>query len=264
MCCFSGPVVHVTGTRIFARCTGHGTQMLAYAMHVSAKDDVAMVLPLPVPPRSPETAVRFVSLEAYPELFDDLQRAFPELPSFGVSGGFAPQALRSVPKLVVHQVGAYEASFVPTLADFDRLDRRFRLAPEVWDALPEYADHGFAVFKLKGFSRGLRNLFQRQPEPREFHPMAFEFPMRDPEAIFFPTVHVHDGAVHPDATFGHELYAQAPFALDETWRRSDGPTSLYVSPARAVGLVDGDAPVYRRSLYGTLPNRDVWVRRRRA
>ena len=28
------------------------------------------------------------------------------------------------------------------------------------------------------------------------HPMAFEFPTRSPDEIFFPTAHIHDGACH--------------------------------------------------------------------
>ena len=35
----------------------------------------------------------------------------------------------------------------------------------------------------------------------EIHPMAFEFPTRHPDKLFFPTNHVHDGALHDKAVF---------------------------------------------------------------
>jgi len=51
--------------------------------------------------------------------------------------------------LKVEQVGSFEASFVPTLADFQRLDPRFRLPDTVWQQLGRYAKYGFAIFQLK-------------------------------------------------------------------------------------------------------------------
>lgn len=43
-----------------------------------------MVLPLPVPPGSSESAVRFIGLSLYPKFFTDLDRAFPPKPGQGV------------------------------------------------------------------------------------------------------------------------------------------------------------------------------------
>ncbi len=50
-------------------------------------------------------------------------------------------------------MGSFEASFVPTRRDFSRLDQRFRLPDDVWQALLGYDDWGFAVFKLGPMSR---------------------------------------------------------------------------------------------------------------
>ena len=97
-----------------------------------------------------------------------------------------------------------EASFVPTIADFDRLDERFRLPKETWHHLPQYNKFGFAVFKLK-------------PGEKRIHPMAFEFPRSDSKRLFFPTVHIHDGEVHATADFDHILYCQQN--PDEHFRR---------------------------------------------
>lgn len=252
---FSRPVVHVAGTRIFARRDG-SLQHLVYAMRFGADDDLAMVLPIPVPPRSPEDAVRFVSLEGYADFFDDVNALFPVVMARGrdKSLGFAPQASNT---LEVHRVGAFEASFVPRLADFDRLDARFRLSGEVWDQLPQYADWGFAVFKLRREEGFLKRLMRR-PESREVHPMAFTFPSRDPERLFFPTVHVHDGEVHARAAFDHQLYAQSARALDG-FDVSPDPARAKVRVDDAQGLVLGDSAVWRRTMGGVLDNADVWV-----
>ena len=150
MCCFSQQV-EVSQTQIFARMGARGRQMLAYQMQFESAEPVAMVLPLPTPPNSPETAVRFISLEAYPDLFDDLFRIFhpPTRGGGGMKGtkGFA---------LAVHVVGDFIASFVPSLADFSRLDARFRMPAGTLDRVPDLADWGFAVFQLhatKGASK---------------------------------------------------------------------------------------------------------------
>src|SRR3954466_10544865 len=76
MCCFSQPVELVSGTNVFARGV-NGRQSLVYSMSYAAAADLAMVLPLPVPPGPPEDAVRFINLGRYPGFFDDMRRGFP-------------------------------------------------------------------------------------------------------------------------------------------------------------------------------------------
>src|SRR5436190_11979189 len=136
MCCFSQPVESVSHPRIFARSATEGRQFLAYEMQLAAKSDLAMILPLPVPPKSPEDSVKFINLKEYPGFFSDLKEGFPEPPTRGV-----PKADDKGPVakgLAVIEVGEFEASFVPTVADFSRLDERFRLPAAAWDALPGY------------------------------------------------------------------------------------------------------------------------------
>ena len=126
---------------------------------------------------------------------------------------------------MVHDVGEFEASFVPTPADFNRLDERFRLPRSVWSALPDYADYGFAVFKLPPEA-----LWLLHAPPRgwtELPPDGVRLPRRNPSALFFPTVHVHDGAVHAEADFDHTLYMQLDSMQSEPgleqrvqWQRS--------------------------------------------
>jgi hypothetical protein len=170
MCCFSRPVDRVANTNIFARPAKDGRQYLVYSMTLSAKEDLAMILPLPVPKNPPEDAVRFISLKEYPGFFGDLKNGFPEPPSPKVDSRSRPPTLGQAPPLKVVEVGSFEASFVPAIKDFDRLDERFRLSGDVWGKLPQYKDAGFAVFKLK-------------PGTKTVHPMAFEFPGEPGRAV---------------------------------------------------------------------------------
>src|SRR5436305_14937280 len=139
MCCFSRAVEHVSQTRIFARSAGKGRQYVVYSMMIDAKEDLAMILPIPVPPKSPDDAVKFINLEKYPEFFLDLKKGFPPLPTAApASRGHSLSAGGIKPKLEVVPVGSFEASFVPSIADFARLDERFRLPEGTWAALPQY------------------------------------------------------------------------------------------------------------------------------
>jgi hypothetical protein len=250
MCCFSQNVTSVAGTRIFAR-RGKGThQLLAYQMTFSSPVDLAMILPLPVPQGTREDAAHFINLESFPQFFDRLKDGFPEPMTKGISRGIGPVAAAAAAPLAVEQVGSYEASFVTTLKDFARLDARFRLKEGTWEKLPQYKSYGFAVFKLK-------------KEAHTVHPMAFEFPRADAGKLFFPTVHIHDGTVHPDAHFDHQLYCQIPeeesLNAVATWRESVQQAGKFVDASKAKGLIDPGAHCYLKPLAGLLPNRDTWV-----
>lgn len=262
MCCFSpvtlprtifdrilgrGPkagAVHVSATRIFARMQDVERQALVYEMKLTTPVPVAMVLPIPIA-RNAESAgeggVDFVDLSGYPRFFDDLERAFPDLElTLGQpKGGILRSQGRQ--KLEVVKVGSFVASFVPTAKDFDRLDERFRLPQKVWDALPRYADYGFAVFQLG--AEGKRE--------QKVHPMAFSFRTREPRSLFFPTVHVHDGAVHPKANFDHTLYGQGATFGEE----SSVAVEKVMQLDKTMGLVAAGA-ARRLGLHGVRDNDD--------
>lgn len=256
MCIFTGSVRDVSGTAIFARRSDDSHQVLVYSMALSASSDVAMVLPLPVPPGSSESAVRFIDLSLYPKFFTDLDRAFPRKFTPSLSRSFSPPASS---RLAVHEVGSFEASFVPTRDDFSRVDPRFRLSDDVWRALPGYDDWGFAVFKLGPMSR-LTGV----------HPMAFEFPQRDPDRLFFPTVHVHDGGVRPLAAFDHSLYCQGvdaarlercarSFESGFHWEESTIALGRVIAADRAKDIVRPDQQGFRVEIVGPYPNIDVVI-----
>jgi hypothetical protein len=250
MCCFSGQVKSVSATSIFARSENDGRQTLVYAMHLAAEREVAMVLPLPVAPGTGEAGVRFVDLSGYEGFFADLHQAWPQPRAKETAGVATPGPAPASAPLQVVEVGAFEASFVPTIADFARLDERFRLPAGAWEALPGYRAHGFAVFKLKAGRRTV-------------HPMAFSFPRADRRALFFPTVHIHDGTVRLKAEFDHRLYAQLAPGDDVAlagWQESPEPLGRHVDIASAKGLVDPEAHGYVREYHGLLDNRDVILR----
>ena len=259
MCCFSGPVESVGDTSIFARRDGDGRQILVYGMSYAASAELAMVLPLPVASGSGEEAVSFVSLQAYPEFFGDLHALFVRERDYSTLSSRDEEPQRA-PPLPVHDVGAFDASFVPTPRDFVRLDERFRLPADLWRAMPEYADYGFAVFKLKASMR-----------PKAAHPMALKFRSRAPETLFFPTVHVHDGEVRKAARFDHALYVQLgegiqrfPVSVSQEhgtlfWNGAWGAPTEKLDIVRTAGLVDAGQRIFRLQLQGRSENRDTWV-----
>lgn len=274
MCCFSRPVQSVSATSIFARPIAGGRQALAYAMAYQATEDLALILPIAVPPGAGEGAVEWIDLSACGDLFDRLDRAFPRAE---VSRGAPPAPQAGAPAtLRVARVGSFEASFAPTGAELARLDPRFRLPQDVIDRLPVEGDRGFVVAQLRADATAM-------------HPLAFTFPRADPAAVFFPTIHVHDGEVHATAEFDHTLVLQAAglpavASADEDgplerlagavrrlvgqggslgdgpWERATRPASDVLDPATTGGLVDPDLPLARLRLHGDLPNEDVLVR----
>jgi hypothetical protein len=245
MCCFSRPVQSVKATSIFARSAANGRQCLVYSMTMQAKEDLAMILPLPVQVGAGEKAVSFIDLSGYPGFFADLAKGFPQPLATADS---APRGLGAQPprKLEVLKVGSFEASFVPTVNDFSRLDERFRLPAGTWDKLPAYRNHGFAVFKLKAGET-------------KVHPMAFSFPRAKPEELFFPTVHIHDGKVHERAEFDHVLNCQRGpedlFTLLD-WEESFRPAAAFMQLAKAKDVIVGDGHCYKLTLSGDRPNQD--------
>lgn len=252
MCCFTGKVEEVANTRIFARLNKAGEQVIIYQMALNAPQDVAMVLPVPVKEGAGEDAMRFYDFSSYGTVFEDLGNLFPmPAPTFMGDPFAAAGYSRSTLKVV--SVGAYDASFVPTSADFGRLDERFRLPEGVWGKLPGYADFGFAVFKLK---KGRS----------EVHPMAFTFPSALTETVFFPTLHIHDGEVHAKEAFDHTLYLQGTAAnlARGGWRESPGLAVTKVQCGLTHGMVRPDMHVYQQRMRGTFDNGDVVVKMRAA
>lgn len=75
MGCFTAPLADgaVANTRLFARALPSGRQVLVCSLELAASEELALVLPLPVPRGSTRGAVRFLKLKRYPDLFVDLR-----------------------------------------------------------------------------------------------------------------------------------------------------------------------------------------------
>ena len=198
-----------------------------------------MALPLPVVPGSADDAVKFISLEDYTAFFSHLDALFP---GEAVPASLSLElALDDDLTLEIHEVGAFEASFVPSIADFSRLDERFRIAPEIWGQVEGYRDYGFAVFKLKKGSH------------QHVHPMALAFPTRSPEQVFFPTLHIHDGAYHPDAEFSHALFCQVDEDVMPTEQR------LPATPRRDIEIPSFGSVAVARTVESPTPRMDAFM-----
>jgi hypothetical protein len=86
----------------------------------------------------------------------------------------------------------------------------------------------------------------------------------NPDFIYFPTTHVHDGIVHSSADFDHALYAQGVADTSEWELSSVMPHEVMKFGAvlrrdLTQGTVDANAPIRRRILKGWFPNRDIWL-----
>lgn len=244
MCIFTGPVARVSKTRIYAR-VENSIQYIVYEMNLDTVEDVAMVLPVPVAYHGLDDAARFVNLSRYKSFFEDIDQLFP--PMFDTFGLGQPETI-----LRVHAVGAYDATYVPDIEAFCRLDERFRLSSDVWEAFPQYGDYGFVVFQLR---RG----------KAKFHPMAFAFPTRDPSKTFFPTTHVHDSKVHATADFDHALYAQTSRQPNADWITSEETAEqmpglcTWWGHDRSKGVISKGAQMSHLQMAGEFQNADVWI-----
>lgn len=252
MCCFTDPMQFVGATRIFARGDGDW-QVVAYEMVFQSEAPVAMVLPLPVMPTNDESSLRFIDLSGYPEFFRHLHLSFAGWKSRGGSDG----GLRD---LTVHRVGQFEASFAPNRKAFSRLDARFRITDHLLDRLGDVRDYGFAVFQLSPSA-----------EPQRAHPMAFAYRRRDRGELVFPTLHIHDGEVHPEAKFDHALYWQAERAPDRDdwlipsrgrfrWEWPVTHPSRFLDASRTAGVFNPSQGLYRAAIEGTRANADIRIR----
>lgn len=263
MCCFSEPVEDVSRTKIFARLE-NGRQYLVYQMNFSSNEDLAMILPIPATPEAEDGAVEFISLEQWPDFFSKLNLLFPMVDYFDTPG--EASFGESEPTLEVHQVGCFDASFVPHLKDFSRLDERFRLPDNTFEQIGEYRNYGFVVFKLT------------HGKNQEVHPMAFSFPTRRPKALFFPTLHIHHGQYHDTALFDHSLYCQDSRDIEgweesvgvpgEWWDESHFDEEGRLSPipdlesgevSAAMKILDRDGHCFRKMMHGENRNEDQWL-----
>ena len=185
MCVIVGGVQHVANTKILVAPMRRGHQLTVYQNQVDMTNPTAMILPFPYGNKGAE----LIDLSGYPQIFDDLSRAFSKYELVGVNNSYS-----SAKTIKVHQVGSYSVSIVPTIDDFDRLQHHvFSLDPNLSGILRgKYPVHA-------GFIVCLMNMNAK------FHPIAYVTRRLRSQQLFVPTYHYHGHIeTHPD--WDHEIY----------------------------------------------------------
>lgn len=247
MCIFTFPT-EVSNTRIYARESpraGGRHQFLVYQMVAQASQDLAMILPLPVPTGTRESEVHFLAMDHWPQLFEHFNQLFPSLSMSLKFSLFAPFMKRAEGAYLRRvEVGDYEASFVPTLAHFDQLDPWYCLPPETWNQLPRYADYGFAVL---------------QTQTR--HPLRPSHGLRISTPRYGPTLLSHRAHPRRPGAFRSRLQTdlRPPGWKTGFWHPYDHPSICALEPHERPFL-DLMRSLHRTRLTGVLPNEDTWLK----
>lgn len=249
MCIFSNSVESVSKTSILVNRDHLGIVTTVYQMTYEASHEIAMILPVPI---ADPASFRFVDLSEYPNLIKDLDKPFNherwllgDTKMIGALSFSAP--------LPVERVGAYDATFVPSVADMNRLDPRFSLSPALLGGLPSYIDTmSFAVFKLRAGNA-------------QVHPMGYQYMPKNSGELFFPTFHVHHGAIPRLADYDHNLYTQARPTLGghpvakSSWMKSPDILHAYWGGRKRPEFLRPITHIRRMTISGVHVNTDIVV-----
>jgi len=249
MCMMTAPA-EVSDTSIYVSTDG-AQQTVLYQMKMKAEKKIAMILPIP------GVLTSWVDTSKYPKFFEDLSSSF--VPASRGGGGPIMLGSRALP---VHKVGSYVATYVPTLDDFARVSPEFRLAPKLNLAKYGYDAPGwsFAVFAFDpecgGPEHAIGYRFQR----------GADFP--DADALFVPTLHVHDGERADDvAHYDHHIYCShvGEYGELDHYTKPDYdvvPESFQASRLRSNAAAEWFNPYkccVRFTVKGNRPNSDTWL-----
>ncbi len=257
MCIILAQVEHVNATKIFTCFTNDQTrQFLVYSNQVETnEDDNCMILPVPNP-----ESVKFVNLSKYAKLFDDLEANFyksrrSSLNMYASLSRSAAVESAERPRLVVHDVGAYSASIVPSVNDFDRIDTtHFTLPDDLEHILRTTYDSQFGYIVCK-LTRGKHS----------YHPFAYSHAKHTSNLLFIPTLHYHPHgyglAKAVDADWDHIIYSVGT-DLDTTshdeYAFSPKDTIKYTKLPEDIRWMR-DQRIKRWTKHGSGKNRDLWM-----
>lgn len=237
MCIFSREVKSVSATKIFASIAyadlpwiGPGRrpyvrQTLVYENQYAASDELAMVLPIPAALGS--SSIELIDMSSRRKFFEALEALFsdPYTKSLGGRGRFMT---RGGP-LPVISCGDYLVSICPRQEDMKQLHPMFQVDSDIWDdeSLQHYRSYSFVVAKLKAGTQ-------------KMSPLAFSFVSKLASAVYFPTLHVHDGRLPARAEFDHTLYLEAPpYSSVSQLERDSQFEAVYGGPGEAWELYKG-------------------------
>lgn len=195
MCIINEEVDDVNSTQIYASLDKSGKRQLTiYSNKIVTEKDNAMILPVPNP-----QSVSFVDLSDYTSIFDDFQRSFIKrltLSNTSKSRGF-PSMNCVNDTLAVHNVGSYQASIVPSLSDFNKLDKSiFTINPEVFTILQKNysSTFGYIVCKLKKGTHAYHPFAYTHDTymiENQFSLMDLFYNKQKKPLLFIPTRHYH-------------------------------------------------------------------------
>lgn len=251
MALFTQPVQVVGPINMFARATADGQQVLACNFRYTAEAEFTLILPLPTPPDASAQAVRFIDLSNYDGFFGDLRRGFPDLTREAEKVSLTDRIREKVLDWLDIDTTQAEITFAPNRAALLHIAEQFKLSAEVQQALARFQQDGFVCLKLAAGSNRLP-------------PLAFEFPRRAPESVFFPTAHSVGGQFDPQASFNYTLFCQSPHrslkwrvAADDNFRPLTARE--FMKPDKAHGLIDPADGLLMQRLRGPFENVDICV-----
>lgn len=278
---FDRSMTYRARTSLFARRVSVTHQVLVFAEvgPDSEGERPIIVLPLPVPASAQASDVRFLDLSTSPGFFDQLDRAFPpeeylprtsQGPGGGSAGGSAPSDGPRPP------AGAYAAHYVASAAELTALGTAKSDPVDLGAIAARYPQHGFAIFELDPKPRSWLARLTSTLAGRGRAPVGLEFPSRDPERLYFPSLHLASVDISRPLPYDHAYYIQAddprsgaawdndvlsrgPRPAWEDFRRSRGQVEANARLSDGRPLLDPSRLCFRAHLRGDLQNAPRWV-----
>jgi hypothetical protein len=145
---------------------------------------------------NPQVQLLDLSKDAFK--FEDLDKCFPTFVPLVQEKLNVASALRGRHALEVHQVGAYQMSVAPTLADLNRIDASvFTVPANITELMATHYGKGFAFVIC---------VFDPTKEIKP-HPIGYVHDWLAPSKMFVPCRHEHGHGTPEKERFDHRIYS---------------------------------------------------------
>ena len=203
MCIITSTVNEVAKTRIYVSADeANRRQLTVYSNYVSSSRENAMILPVPNP-----ESIELLNFSNYPAFFEDLANCFQKRIPRGISNTLGFGLVTET--LPIYKVGSYQASIVPNLDEFDRLDfHTFKVDPNLYSFLDVHYRKGNFGFIVCSLMAG----------DHTYHPFAYTHGMHKSGRLFIPTMHYHPGHTHETGDWDHLIYSPSTTLHDDKYR----------------------------------------------
>lgn len=252
MCIILTHVESVSNTQIYVSSSkSRKRQLTIYTNKVDTHVKNAMILPVPNP-----LSVELLNFKNYKKIFDDCRECFHHDDGSRNDRHMYRAALSasfdSRPPLPVYTVGSYQASIVPSINDFDRVDTQIlRVNPQVFTLLKDTYDSSFGFI-----------ICQLREGSHQYHPFAYTHEIHNCNLLFVPTLHYHLGETSVKADWDHTIYS--PMTDLYTTGNYTFKDSSYIDwtkmPEDYRWPSEGRFSMNRHSITGYKPNKDLWIR----